>query len=226
MDIINVYETLKSLEVKTTQLPTFNQGYAFYLERRAMGWIPIEVPCRLVYRYRDTVSMIIMPFLIPKYAEKIWGFEIFGVLYGLNYEKVQAFTNKDVECHLMEQTELLFGKENSIQRRLELPIFDNLVLLRKKHTQVEDTLSLLTYAGVKVKDFGPSRYWIRDRNSDDPLVSKFDGSKYLPPGKDKIGRVLPVLHANTRLDVFCGIDNKFATPKQEDFEKCMKMLEE
>lgn len=227
MDILKIYEDLQRMQVKVDQLPMLNEGYRFYLERRKMGWIPIEPPCRLVYRHKNTVSMVIMPFLIPEYANKIWGIEVCGVMFSLTYDEVRMYTDRDVNDNLQEQSEFLFGKKGCEERRLELPILSNFILFRRNHEAVEDTLTLLTYQGVKVKDFGNSRYWIGVKDSSElPLVTKFDGQRYLSPFRDKIGKVRPVLHASTRLDCFCAIDNKFAVPKQEAFEKCLQMISE
>jgi len=226
MDILKIYEDLQRMQVKVEQLPMLNEGYKFYLERRKMGWIPLEPPCRLVYRHKDSVSMVVMPFLIPEFADKIWGVEVLSVYFSLSYEEVRVYTDRDIDDHLREQTEYLFGKDGSEKRRLELPIYSNFALFRRNHAAVDDTFTLLTYQGVNVKDFGCSRYWINQKGSDIPLVTKFDGQRYLPPYKDKIGKVRPVLHASTKYDCFCSIDNKFAMPKPEAFEKCMQMISE
>lgn len=214
------------MNVKVEHLQSLNDGYRFYLERRKMGWIPIEPPCRLVYRYKKTVSMVVMPFLIPEFANKIWGVEVAGVYFSLGYEEVRMFTDRDVADNLQEQTEFLFGKEGSINRRLELPIYNNFALFHRNREAVDDTFTLLTYQGIQVKDFGNSRYWISQKDSELPLVTKFDGERYLPPYRDKIGKVRPVLHANTLYDSFCSIDNKFAMPKPEAFEECLRKISE
>ncbi len=212
------------MQVKVEQLPMLNEGYKFYLERRKMGWIPLEPPCRLVYRHKNTVSMVVMPFLIPEYSDKIWGIEVCGVYFSLSYEEVRVYTDRDIADHLQEQTEYLFGRAGSEKRRLELPTYNNFTLFKRNNEAVEDTFTLLTYQGVNVKDFGCSRYWINQKNVPIPLVTKFDGKRYLPPYKDKIGKVRPVLHASSLYDCFCAIDNKFAVPKPEAFEKCLQMI--
>ena len=226
MEVFRVYESLQHLGVNEANLQNFVQGYEFYLERRKMGWIPIEPPCRLVYRTKDPLSMVIMPFLIPEYAEKIWGIEVCGVMFCLLYDEVKLKPERDVLAFLEEKNKGMFGKEYYQKRSLELPIFSNLTLFRKYHTAVDDTFTLLTYNGVKFKEFGESRYWISDKNSDVPLITKFDGERYLPPFSDKRAKLRPVLHASIQYDVFCAADNKFVTPKREAFDKCMLKLSE
>lgn len=226
MDILRIYESLRDAGIKKTDMQEFVQGYEFYLERRKMGWVPIEPPCRLVYRTKDPYAMVIMPFLIPEYANKIWGVELGGVCFGLLHREVTIRPEKDVAYFLNEMNVRMFGEEYQQKRSLELPVYGNFVTLRNNHMAVDDTFTLLTYCGVQFKEFGESRYWISDKNYETPMVTKFDGAMYLPPFSDKRAKLRPVLHVSAKLDLFCSIGNLFATPKKEKFEACMLKLAE
>lgn len=227
MDILRIYEALYKFGVNDASLQNFVQGYEFYLERRRMEWIPLEPPCRLVYRTKDPYSMVVMPFLAPEYTRRIWGIEACGVYFCLTYEEVKLRPDKDIMAHLDDMSARMFGDEEYWRnRRLELPIYSNFALFKKYHSAVDDTLSLLTYSGVKFKEFGESRYWISDKNSEVPLITKFDGERYLPPFSDKRAKIRPVMHVDVRRDALCAIDNKFATPKKELFDACVSKLAE
>ena len=240
MDVLRIYESLRDAGINESNLQELVQGYKFYLERRKMGWVPIEPPCRLVYRTKDPFAMVAMPFLIPEYADKIWGISVCGVYFSLTYKEVKTRPEKGVMSYLDEMSERMFGENYWMKRRLELPTYSNFMLLRKFRLAIDDTFTLLTIlkealnnanprgsaSKVRFSEFGESRYWISDKSSEVPLVTKFDGQQYLPPFEDKRAKIRPVLHADARLDVFCAIDNKFATPKKEKFETCMLKLSE
>ncbi len=222
-NILRIYESMQKFGVKDTELEDFSEGYQFYLERRRMEWIPLEHPCRLVYRTKSAISMVIMPFLIPMFANKIWGIEVCGVIFSCSHKEAKSRNDGDVSAYLDILSQKEFG-EDWVKRRFELPIYNNFLLFKRYEAAVEDTATLLAYHNVHFKDFGNSRYWISDKNCEFPLLTKFDGERFLPPFKDKHGKLRFVLHANPNLDCFCAINNKFATPKTEALENCLRML--
>lgn len=225
MNTLRVYEQIQELGVNENNLEKFVLAYMFYLNRKRMGWIPIERPCRMVYRLKGTTAMVVMPFIIPKYIKHIWGIEVNGVYYCLRRMVVTAYAPKFVYDELKAETAVMFG-ENAEQRPLELQTFANLKSAYECEEIIADAMMLLYYNGVKSNPLAQSRYWVTNGKSKTPLVSHKDTSQGLiKPYQFKTAKLRPILHANTKLDFFCAL-NDFDAPKQEAVDKCVKRLEE
>ena len=87
MDILSIYKELSSLQMTEDNMKGLAKGYQTYCALKAKGWV--QTPCRLVYRKPKTVSMVVLPFYIPKLKDLIWGIEAEGTYLALEAQQAK-----------------------------------------------------------------------------------------------------------------------------------------